>query len=134
MCQPYLNTAKTSIRSARHLIPNPSHMLHLPRKHPPLLDQDPTAPPWRNSCLPWPMQMAQFSILTSRKLLAEITNHQKSPTTCNLMQFWQIAWVYHPHSAHFSHTSTQQSPHCEPTPSSPHYSNVYMWKMCETPQ
>ena len=27
------------------------------------------------------MQMAQFSILTSRKIMAEITNHQQSPTT-----------------------------------------------------
>ena len=76
ICEPYLNTAKTSIRTARHFIPSPSHKLHLPRKHPPLLDQDPTTPPWRNGCLPWPMQMAWLSILTSGKFMAEIANHQ----------------------------------------------------------
>ena len=38
ICQLYLNTAKTSIRSATCFIPGPSQMQHLPRNHPPPLE------------------------------------------------------------------------------------------------
>ena len=40
---------KTSIRDARHSIPSPSYPHHLPRNHLPLLEQDPTDPPWRTA-------------------------------------------------------------------------------------
>ena len=47
------------------------------------------------------MHMGWFSILTSQKIMAQISNHQSLLQPHDLMQFWQITWEYHPNPTHF---------------------------------
>ena len=42
------------------------------------------------------MHMAWFSILPLQKSMAQISNHQSLLQPHELMQFWQITWMYEP--------------------------------------
>ena len=69
--------SKTNIRNARCTIPSPNHPHHLPRKYLPLLEWESAVSLWSNSCFPWSLQMAWFSIRTTRATMAEITSSSK---------------------------------------------------------
>ena len=64
-------------------------------------------------------------------------NCQSSPKCLkphDLPQLWQIAWVYHPSSTHFSCTPMHYSPHCAPKPLCHCSSHASMWRIHDTPQ
>ena len=111
MCQLNLTTAKTSIRSARCFIQCRNPMRHLPRNT--LKKNQPSPIANTNSMVsilisrkimteitnPHQMPTASNDIVTNsylRKIMTEITNPHQMHHPCNIMQLWQIAWVYHP--------------------------------------
>ena len=75
---------------------------------------------------PSPMAYANGTVLNSYLKKNYDRNHQSSPDAYNLMQLWQIAWVYHPCSTHFSHTPMHHSLCCVPKPSQHCSSNASM--------
>ena len=115
---------ETSIRNARCSIPSPSHPHHLQSNHPPLLEQDPAIPPWRSSHLPWPLQMAWFSILTSRKIMAEITVHQRLLATAQFHASFANYLGVPPHTLHISHVHLCNDPQL--VSQQPHETTLYM--------
>ena len=122
MCQLNLNTAKISIRRARCSIPSPNPMQHVPRNIPPMMEWDPAVPSRRSSHLPWPMQMAWFSILTSRKIMTEIANPHQMPTTSQSHTVVANCLGVPPYTPHVFHIHLCATPHivhhnpCNTTP------------------
>ena len=111
MWQPHLNMSKTRIRNARCTIPSPNRPHHLPSKHLPLLEWESAVCLWRNSCFSWALQMAWFSILTTRAIMAEITISSKvyhnSSIPCNFCKSSRITThslnIFHAQLHHDSH-------------------------------
>ena len=129
MCQLNLNAAKTSIRSKTFHSKAISHAT-LTKKHSPNVGMRSRHSFKKNQ--PSPMAYANGTVLNSYLKKNYDRNHQSSPDAYNLMQLWQIAWVYHPCSTHFHiHLCTTacvvcQNPHNTAPPMLP-------WKMHETP-
>ena len=111
MCQPNLNTAKTSTRRARRFIQSSSPMQHLPRNIPqhwneiqPFLQEEPAVS--HGQC-----KWHDFQFNTSRKIMTEINNPHWMSTTSQSHAVVANRPGVPPHAEHIFHEHLHATPH-----------------------